>query len=93
MIGETIGTKKPVVSVWPWLGYLFCQLLSMIVNDVIITRDEIKGLMDDLLHVDSEAAGQTDLTGWIFEHAQTLGRNYTSELARRKDRISEYKAN
>ena len=77
----------------PWVGYVFCRLLGKIVNDVIITRDEIEGLMDNLLYVDSEAAGQTDLTGWIREHAETLGRKYTSELARRKDRKSEYKAN
>jgi hypothetical protein len=30
------------------------------------------------------------LTDWVKEHAETLGRHYTSELARRKDRLSAY---
>ena len=59
----------------------------------MITREEIKGLMADLLSVYSPPAGDTRLTDWIREHADTLGRKYTSELARRKDRSIEYGSN
>ena len=60
---------------------------------MIITRDEIDGLMGDLLYVDAPPAGRTALTEWITSHADTLGRCYTSELARRKDRRSAYRSN
>jgi len=30
---------------------------------------------------------------WLKEHADSLGKRYASELARRKDRVSEYKIN
>jgi NADH dehydrogenase len=59
----------------------------------MITREEIKGLMADLLYVDSPPAGTTRLTDWIREHADLLGRNYTSELARRTDKTMEYQSN
>ena len=59
----------------------------------MITHEEIKGLMADLLHVDSPPAGTEKLTDWIREHADSLGRKYTSELARRKDRTEEYQSN
>ncbi len=59
----------------------------------MITHEEIKGLMADLLHVDSPPAGTTRLTDWIREHADSLGRKYTSELARRKDTTEEYQSN
>jgi NADH dehydrogenase len=67
--------------------------LGWLVDDVVITKDEIEGLMADLLYVDSPPTGTTVLTEWIKEHAGTLGRKYTSELARRKDRASAYRSN
>lgn len=75
------------------VGYAGGWLIGTLVNDVMITRDEIAGLMDDLLHVDAPPAGRTRLTDWAAEHASTLGRRYTSELARRTDRQSGYHSN
>jgi NADH dehydrogenase len=63
------------------------------VNDVMITKDEVKGLMANLLYVETQPAGTTKLTDWAKKHANTLGFKYTSELARRKDRDSEYMSN
>ena len=92
-IGELIGKPRPVVSVPPWFGYLVGRVLGKLVGDVVITKDEIEGLMADLLCVDSPPTGTTALTEWVKEHASTLGRKYTSELARRKDRASAYRSN
>ena len=91
LIGKTIGKSRPLISVPPLVGYLAGWILGKSVGDVMITREEIKGLMDDLLYVDSPPAGTTTLTGWIQEHADSLGRKYTSELARRKDRAKDYR--
>lgn len=93
IIGEAIGRKKPIISVSPSVGYLAGWLLGKCVGDVMITREEIKGLMADLLHVDSPPTGTTRLTDWIRRHADSLGRKYTSELARRTDRTREYQGN
>jgi hypothetical protein len=60
---------------------------------VMLTWDEVKGLMEGRLYVDAPPAGQTHLTGWARRHADTLGRCYTSELARRRDRSSRYPSN
>jgi NADH dehydrogenase len=60
------------------------------VNDVFLTREEIEGLMADLLYVDSPPPGKTKLSNWAREHAHWLGRAYTSELARRRDRRIDY---
>lgn len=91
--GEIIGKKRPVVSVPPFIGYAAGWIIGKIVKDVMITREEIKGLMADLLYVDSPPTGITKLTEWAKRHSDTLGMKYTSELARRADRISEYKSN
>jgi NADH dehydrogenase len=63
------------------------------VGDVVITREEIRGLMENRLFVHAPPLGTTKLTEWIDQHKDTLGRHYTSELARHVDRLSEYRSN
>jgi NADH dehydrogenase len=92
-IGRIIGRKRPLVSIPPSLGYAVGNLVGRLVNDVLVTQEEIEGLMADLLYVESPPAGKTRLTDWITAHKDTLGRQYTSELARRRDRQAAYQAN
>lgn len=89
-IGGIIGCPRPVVSVPEWFGYAAGWAIGKWTGDVTITRDEIEGLMADLLYTTSPPAGKTNLTEWTRKHADTLGRRYASEVARRKDRKSEY---
>jgi NADH dehydrogenase len=90
MLGEIIGKKRPIVSIPPDLGYMAGRLMSLFMDDVVITREEIEGLMADLLYVDAPPAGQTSLTEWAQRHAGTLGNHYSNELARRRDRHVAY---
>lgn len=92
-VGQLIGKRRPIVPMPPWLGYAVGWGVGQFVGDVVVTKDEIEGLMADLLYVDSPPAGRTVLTEWVRSHADTLGRRYTSELARRKDRVSPYRSN
>jgi NADH dehydrogenase len=89
-IGNIIGVKRPIISVPPSIGYAVGALLGKLVGDVMITRDEVEGLMADLLVTSSPPAGSTRLTDWARKHAETLGKHYASELARRKNRQAAY---
>lgn len=89
-IGDLIGARRPIISVPPFLGYWVGQILGRLVGDVIVTRDEIEGLMAGLLYVDAPPVGTTRLTDWVREHADSLGVTYASELERRDDRQSAY---
>jgi NADH dehydrogenase len=60
------------------------------VGDVVITQDEIHGLMADLLYTESAPAGERKLSDWIREHSSTIGRHYSNELARRTNRLQAY---
>ncbi len=82
-IGAIIGQRRPIISVPPGLGYLAGSIIGRLVGDVMITREEIEGLMADLLYVDAPPAGRTRLTDWASEHADALGKRYASELSRR----------
>ena len=89
-VRQIVGVRRPIVSVPPAIGYAIGTIMGMLVGDVMITRDEIEGLMADLLYTPSPPAGQTRLTTWAAEHAETLGQHYASELARRKNREAAY---
>lgn len=89
-IGEIIGQRRPVISLSPALAYFCGWLIGRCMGDVTVTRDEVQGLMQDLLYADSPPAGQTQFTDWANQHAATLGVRYASELARRRNRRAAY---
>jgi NADH dehydrogenase len=82
-VGSIIGRRRPILSLSPGLGYLAGRLIGRAVGDVVVTKEEIEGLMAGLLFVDSPPAGTTRLSEWARENASSLGRRYASELSRR----------
>jgi NADH dehydrogenase len=92
-VGRAIGRTRPLVNVPPTLGWRLGQLLGWCLRDVFITREEIRGLMAELLYVNTPPTGKTPLTVWMQANAATLGRHYASELDRRRDRQRPYFVN
>ncbi len=82
-IGKAIGCSRPFINLPPWLGLLAGKAVGLITHDVVITREEIGGLMAGLLAVKSKPIGKIKLTRWAHENRDTIGRVYASELARR----------
>ncbi|HON08701.1 MAG TPA: NAD(P)H-binding protein [Verrucomicrobiota bacterium] len=83
-IAEIIGKKRPIIKTPPLLGFVAAKITGLIMNDVIMTWDELKALMSNLLYVNSPPVGKTRLTDWAKENADNLGKTYASELARRR---------
>lgn len=84
-LGHAIGRPRPILDVSPALGYAVAKLVGAWHHDVFLTREEIRGLMEDRLCVDgAPPAGTTKLSEWAARHRDTLGRRYASELARRR---------
>ena len=52
------------------------------VGDVVLTWEEYKGLMADLLAPEGPSAGQTRLSEWLVANRDSVGRHYASEVAR-----------
>jgi NADH dehydrogenase len=90
-ICKAIGKTRIIMPVPSVFVYLVGRIIGLLLSDVFVTRDEIKVLMADLLHVDSPPTGETKLTEWIDENADTLGRRYASVMARRRDKLREYR--
>jgi NADH dehydrogenase len=90
MIGQAIGKNRLLIGVPPLVGLLASKVIGRMVGDVLVTREEIRGLMGNLLYVNAPPAGETKLSEWVREHAAELGVRYANELARRKDREKAY---
>jgi uncharacterized protein YbjT (DUF2867 family) len=89
-IGEIIGHKRPILPLPPALAYTAGKGLGLLKGDVMITWPEVKGLMADLLYVDSPALAPTRFTEWASQFRDELGTHYSSELKRRLNRTTSF---
>lgn len=90
MIGKAIGKNKPIVQIPDWMGLLVAKIIGMIKNDVTLTRNEIEGLKADLLYVNSPSPAKTKLSEWVLLNKNSLGKKYSSEMARRLNLKNSY---
>jgi NADH dehydrogenase len=65
MIADKLGLKRAVIGVPPSAGYWACRLVGAVMRDVVITREEIRGLMENRLFVASRPLGHTRLSDWV----------------------------
>jgi NADH dehydrogenase len=80
LIGEKIGAKRPLISVPPRLALLAAQFLSLFVNDVLLTPEEVDGLMAGLLVSKEPPRGKTHLADWLEQNKDKVGARYASEI-------------
>lgn len=82
LIGGTVGRTPPLIPLPPRLALLAAQFLSLFVKDVMLTPEEVDGLMANLLISKESPRCKTSLRTWLAEHRTTVGMKYASELAR-----------
>lgn len=83
-IARAVGARPRIVHApVPLLG-LVLPVLGLLTRDVVLTTDELRGLMAEYVHVDGDPTCPTRLTDHLAEHGHELGRRYRSELARRR---------
>jgi len=77
-----LGTRCRVVHAPPRLAALGVRAMELLLRDDLLSRDEARALMDGLLAVEGEAAGETRFEDWLGEHADDVGAGYTSHRER-----------
>jgi uncharacterized protein YbjT (DUF2867 family) len=81
-IAGAIGQPARLIHLPAQLAYGLTRVMGWSVGDVILTWEEYKGLMAGLLAPEGPATGQTRLSEWLAENRNTVGRSYSSEIAR-----------
>jgi NADH dehydrogenase len=81
-VRKALRKRTRVVHAPPAVVAALARALGLVVRDVVLTADEIRGLTAGLLVSHRPALGRVSFLEWLQEHASTLGREYASELDR-----------
>jgi NADH dehydrogenase len=84
MLKSAVGSKAFVLHIPPAAMWLAADLIGKVTGDVLLTRDEVKGLMADLLVSQASPTAAGRLSEWVHQHAAEVGQHYASEIARRR---------
>lgn len=82
LIGEETGSKRLLIPLPPKLALLAAQFLSLFLGDVLLTPEEVDGLMSGLLVSKEPPRGKTSLRDWLDANKGRVGKRYASELKR-----------
>ncbi len=82
LIGRKIGHPRPILHFPALLTLQAARLISLFIGDVLLTKEEVQGLMDGLLISPDPPLGWTSLSGWLEANRETVGKKYASEIAR-----------
>ncbi len=82
LLRATVGSRAGILRLPPGLALNLSRLVGIFVGDVILTRDEVDGLMADLLVSAQPPRGQTRLEDWLKTNRETFGTRYANELKR-----------
>jgi uncharacterized protein YbjT (DUF2867 family) len=82
LIRRAVGSKAVIIPLAPGVALALTRLIGLLVGDVVLTRDEIMGLMAELLISDAPPTAKTRFSDWLAENADRVGLSYYSELER-----------
>lgn len=80
LLKAVIRSKTLVVHMPPVLALLSTQVIGRLLHDVVLTPEEVKGLLANLLVSDKEPTGHTLLSKWLEGNKAWIGKEYFSEL-------------
>ena len=80
LIARTLGSRTRILHIPSTLALLSTRLMGLALRDVVLTRDEIDGLSANLLVSSNPPTCPTKLTDWLASNADSVGREYLSEL-------------
>ncbi len=80
LLADKTHSKAWLIHIRPQLALFFSRLVGYVVKDVVLTRDEVEGLLAGLLVSEEPVMGKTLLRDWLEENAGIVGSQYLSEL-------------
>src|SRR5262249_38957660 len=82
LLANAVRSRAVILHASPGLALTATRILGAVFRDVVLTRDELDGLMANLLISRSAPTGSTCLSRWLVDNADVLGTRYASELDR-----------
>ena len=82
LLASRVNARVRLMHTPAFLGFALTRLVGLLLRDVVLSRDEVDGLMTGLLTSHAAPAGTTGLAGWLEDNSDILGRQYVSGLRR-----------
>jgi len=82
LIGRKLNSRAMLIHLPPRIALFFSILVGYLLQDVVLTRDELNGLMAGLLVSEKPPIGKTTLSAWLEQNRDSVGVDYASELKR-----------
>jgi len=82
LIRSTVNSRSRVFHAPPSVVRVASWLLGYMVHDVLLTKDEVSGLMANLLISKQVPTGRTSLREWLHDNVKEIGLKYASEVER-----------
>ena len=84
LITQSMALRRIIIPVPPIVGWIVGKAVGILVSDRVITRAEIRGLMNGLMASDDEPLGAVKFSEWIEENGTALGLIYQNDMKERK---------
>lgn len=79
---KQVGSHARLLHLRPERAMQFIRMVGGLVADVVLTSEEIDGLMHNMLVSRNPPTGHTLFSHWLKQHARDLGSGYISEIER-----------
>jgi uncharacterized protein YbjT (DUF2867 family) len=82
LIAAQVGRSVRLVHLPMPLAYVSALVTGWFVRDVVLTWEEYRGLMANLLAPEGPSSGDTRLSQWLASNRAHVGSQYASEVVR-----------
>jgi uncharacterized protein YbjT (DUF2867 family) len=82
MIAQKLGSRTLIVHLSTPLALFLSRVIGWVVKDIVLTQQEVDGLMANLLISSQIPTSKTRLSDWLAQNAHLVGNKYASEIDR-----------
>ena len=82
LLARACGVESLVFGAPDWLALGMLRMLEPLLGDVILTREELLGLEQELLISRAPPLGTESVEAWLMAHGGSLGKTYVNDINR-----------
>lgn len=82
LLGRAMRLHTVILNLPPAVAMIGATVVGRLTGDMLLTRDELSELMEDILVSREQPRGTTRLAEWLKGNADSVGRRYASEVDR-----------
>lgn len=82
LVAQACGVRRLLFGAPGWLALAGLRLVEPLLGDVVLTREELLGLSQELLLSHEPPRGREPVGRWLAAHGDGLGRHYVNDVRR-----------